>query len=61
MDLCSLSLSLSPALDVGEVMGECGFGFFNCSHGGCININNVCDGILDCTDGDHSDESDCCK
>ena len=43
-------------------MGECGFGFFNCSAGGCIDINLVCDGSYDCLrDGDNSDEEGCRK
>ena len=46
----------------GDVVGECGFGFFNCSAGGCIDINLVCDGSYDCLeDGDNSDEEGCRK
>ena len=44
------------------MVGECGFGFFNCSAGGCIDINQVCDGLSDCQqDGDMSDEEGCRK
>ena len=46
----------------GDVIGECGFGFFNCSSGGCIDINQVCDGRPDClVIGDNSDEEGCRK
>lgn len=38
----------------------CGFGMFNCTNGGCININLVCDGDVDC-ESDESDEEDCRK
>ena len=44
------------------MVGECGFGFFNCSAGGCIDVNLVCDGTNDCLeDGDNSDEEGCRK
>ena len=33
---------------------------FNCTIGGCINVNLVCDGEVDCV-GDKSDEEDCRK
>ena len=38
----------------------CGFGFFNCTTIGCININLLCDNSVDCP-ADSSDEDDCRK
>ena len=46
--------------DLGMIVTNCGFGFFNCTGGGCIDIIVVCDGTYDCPeDGDQSDEEQC--
>ena len=46
--------------DLGMVVVDCGFGYFNCTAGGCIDISVVCDGSYNCReDGDHSDEEGC--
>lgn len=47
-------------LTAGQIEYDCIFGMVNCTNGGCINANLVCDGSVDCL-SDESDEEDCRK